>query len=623
MIYQFSHIKLDTTSFKIMSHDEITHCEPMVFDLIVYLIENHSNLISRDELLEKLWQGREVCDATLSNHIKSARKLLGDDGQQQKIIETVRGRGYRFIASPLEKVESNQSALSKLFPDASVSKSPSSYHVYRYLAFFLLLIVAYFMVEKILDMTRKPIDDYGKTTRIAVLPFSNTLNDIETEYLGFAFADQIIGDLVYFKRISVRSSSEIRKYVGQIIDINEVAKTLNVDYVLSGNYIADHKRIRFHVELIQSRTGQLIWRKKFEVDSNDIFKLQESISHLVSEQLEIQLAPNAMQRLMKSTPKNALAYELFLKSRAQPITHDGHNNAIKLLNRALQLDADYAPIYTELGFRHRHLSMYSLGSAVDAQRALNYILKALKMNGEMIEAYTALASIYTETGQTEKAIETIKMALKINPNYANAHFSLGYAYRYAGMIEASVKSMETALILDPNNPRFRSIGVSYFFNDDYDKALKGFDLDAQSAWANNWRGLLYNRLGEYQNALDNFNQAQQKEPNGFFAKAAMVFKAIINKDFANGLMFMDDLASYDTPDGEVWYHWAANYAVLGDHENSVRLLKKTIDSGYFNYPTMNKDPYFDSIRANPEFKIIMLQIKEKHLKFKQKHFGSL
>jgi TolB-like protein/DNA-binding winged helix-turn-helix (wHTH) protein/lipoprotein NlpI len=606
-----------------MSHDEITHCEPMVFDLIVYLIENHNNLISRDELLAKLWPGREVCDATLSNHIKSARKLLGDDGQQQKIIETVRGRGYRFIASPLKRVESNQSKLPLLLPDVKVAKSLPPNHIYRYMAFFLPLILAYFMVEKVLDKTSKPIDDYQKTTRIAVLPFSNTLNDIETDYLGFAVADQIIGDLVYFKRISVRPSSEIRKYIGQILDINEVAKTLNVDYVLSGNYIADHKNIRFHVELIQSRTGQLIWRKAFDVGASDIFKLQESISHLVSEQLEIQLAPNTMQRLMKSTPKNALAYELYLKSRAQPTSHDGHNNAIKLLERALQLDADYAPIYTELGFRHHHLALYSLGSTVDAQRAMNYILKALAMNGEILEAYTILASIYTETGQIEKAIENIKMALKINPNYADAHFFLGYAYRYAGMIQASVKSMETALTLDPNNPRFRSIGVSYFFNGNYDKALQGFDLDAQSAWANNWRGLLYNRLGEYQHALDNFNQARQKEPNGLFAKAAMVFKAIINKDFANGLAVMDDLASYDTPDGEVWYHWSANYAALGDHKTSVRLLKKAMESGYFNYPTMNKDPYFDSIRANPQFKKIMLQIKEKHLKFKQKYFDSL
>lgn len=82
---------------------------------------------------------------------------------------------------------------------------------------------------------------------------------------------------------------------------------------------------------------------------------------------------------------------------------------------------------------------------------------------------------------------------------------------------------------------------------------------------------------------------------------------------------MDDLASFDTPDGEVWYYWSANYAVLGDQKNSIRLLKKAIDYGYFNYPTMSQDPFYDSIKENKEFKQQMMRAKRKHLDFKRKH----
>lgn len=639
MIYQFAQFKLDTVDFRLYSHEEIVHCEPMVFDLIAYLVKNNNKLVSRDELLDNLWAGREVSDATLSNHIKLARKAFGDDGQQQNIIQTVRGRGYRLIASPIEEIEMPLASLSAKmqnekiddkFPleltqdinpeSETITRSIWSKGWYRNALIFLLLLVIGIIAQQVF-LNDKPVAPFKtKITRIAVLPFNNTLNDLSTDYLGFAIADQIIGDLIYFNQISVQPSSAVRQYIGKNVDINEFSEELNLDYVLSGNYISKDNKMKFLVELIQSRTGQLIWRKSFDVDSGNIFQFQENVSKLVSKKLEIQLSPNTIRRLEKNTPKNPVAYELFLKSRAQPLTNVGHQHAIDFLNRALVLDPDYAPIYVELGYRNSQLSIYALGNFEDSQKAVDFLLKSLAMNDEMLEAYAALGTLYTNMGEIEKAVSAIRKAIKINPHYADAHFSLGYVYRYAGMIDESIKSMETALAIEPTNPRFRSVGINYLYNREYNKALHGFNLDKDSTFSMNWHVLVYIRTGEYQKAKEYISKVQQQEPNSFFAKASVVFESIIDKDYETGLKMMADLASYDTPDGEVWYHWSANYAALGEYDKSLQLLERAIDYGFFNYPTMNQDPFYDPMRENDEFKRLMLKAKTKHLDFKANNF---
>jgi len=98
MIYQIENIKIDTCNFQILKNEKSFAVEPKVFDLIVYLVEQRDRLISRDELFDQVWKGVIVSDTSLSNRIKSARKVFNDDGQKQNVIKTIHARGYQFIA---------------------------------------------------------------------------------------------------------------------------------------------------------------------------------------------------------------------------------------------------------------------------------------------------------------------------------------------------------------------------------------------------------------------------------------------------------------------------------------------------------------------------------------------
>jgi DNA-binding winged helix-turn-helix (wHTH) protein len=98
MKYQIAEFLIDTARYRISSGDAPIPAEPKVFDLLVYLVRHRDRVVTREELFREVWDGREVSDATLSNHVKSARKILGDSGELQKTILTSRGRGYQFIA---------------------------------------------------------------------------------------------------------------------------------------------------------------------------------------------------------------------------------------------------------------------------------------------------------------------------------------------------------------------------------------------------------------------------------------------------------------------------------------------------------------------------------------------
>jgi len=305
------------------------------------------------------------------------------------------------------------------------------------------IVVVFLLANQFWNTSADRVDnidsDKKGTSLIAVLPFFNTKPDPDTDYLGFAIADQIIGDLVYLKNITVRPSGSIRKYVKQTIDPIIVGDDLKVDYVLIGNYLKQANIIRLNVELIKVNTNEMIWREPIEVDYHDAFELQDIVAQKVVEGLNVQFTQKELNRIGKDIPDNPLAYEYYLRSISYPITIEGDQLAIEMLNKSVELDSNYAPAYAQLGTRIHTLAQYKLLNPEETKRAEDSFIKALSLNEELIYALANLAQIYTETARTEKAVENIRQILEINPNYGEAHFSLGYSYRYAGMNNEAIR----------------------------------------------------------------------------------------------------------------------------------------------------------------------------------------
>ncbi len=455
---------------------------------------------------------------------------------------------------------------------------------------------------------------------LAVLPFSNTNPDPDTDFLGFALADEIIGDLAYLKSITVRASSSIRKYEKQITDPVTAGNDLQVDYVLTGNYLKQANDMRLNIELINVHSNAMIWREHVEVEYKNAFRLQDMVSEKVVNGLQIQFSQDERDRMLTDIPKNSLAYEYYLRGLSYPNSVEGEKLAIAMIEKSISLDSTFAPAFAELGNRHNRLGQKSFSAAEHKRESERAFLKALSLNDELPSANLGLSNLYTDIGKTDKAVELIRGALKIRPNDAFAHFRLSYTYRYAGMLKESEQEFEKALALDPKNPRYNSGGLAYLYLGNYEKALQTLELDPESVFSLWTKGEILLRMGPRKQAVEYFDRVLGIKGEEISALDASIKKAYILNNKTYALSQLQKFERANPQDGEGWILIAQNYALLGDAYGCIRTLKKTIELGFFNYPFMLTDSFLDPVRDHPEFQSVLAVAKEKHDAFKNKYF---
>jgi len=466
------------------------------------------------------------------------------------------------------------------------------------------------------------LESSATNSLIAVLPLTNSKPDPETDYLGFAIADQIIGELGYLNNITVRSSGSVRKYVNRVVDPTAAGDSLKVDYVLNGNFLKEANLVRLNIELVKVDTDEMIWRENIEVDFNSTFELQDIVSQKVIEGLNIQFSQNELDQRGKDIPNNPLAYEYYLRSISYPYTNEGDQFAIEMLKKSIEVDSTYAPAYAQLGDRIHRLAQFGLHGPQETMKAENHLLKALSLNEGNIFALTSLAKIYTETARIEKAVELTRQIVEINHGNAEALFSLGYIYRYAGMVNESIQEMEKAMAIDPENPGFRSIIVAYKYAGEFEKAFESSKLFHENTYILGYQGEFLFRMGMEDQAVEYFNRCINMDPDGLQALWVTCMKAYIEGNIEPGQEAARRFELVNVVDAEAWYHFAGNYGLMGDREGCVRALKRAVDGGFFNYPFMLKDSFLDSMREDEEFLEVLEEAREKHESFQRNFFLS-
>ena len=598
MIYQFNDFQLDPSNFSLHKIGIQVELEPQVFNLIIYLIENRERLVTRDEIFENLWSDKEVLDATLSNHIKIARALLGDDGKSQKIIKTVRGRGYQFVSEVKQLTErTNGPSIRKL----------SWRHA---LALMLSTAALIFVLNSITQYSNSEQNHV-----IAVLPFLNTKPSPSTDYLGLAIADQIIGHLSYITNINVRPSSIIRKYDSQALDPETIGKKLNVDFVLTGTYLNINNKVLFNVELVEVESGTLFWREdNIEFDFSTPENLHSDIAQKISNKLGL---TNKNEQHLLNKPQSTLAYKLYLKSISQPFSTEGNKSAIALLKQSIALGDNYAPAYSQLGNRIRRYEQYGLINSGESQKSYQYYQKALSINDKLLSALSYLAFYYCETNRIDEALTLANRIIRINPKSANSYFTLGYIYRYAGLIEEAIDEMEKAINIDPMNNRYRSLVATYSGAREFTKAQKLVDTYQETSFTIGWDGLLAYRVGNYKASLVHFEKLIKRDPEGLWGLVAKIHMYLLKDEKEKGLLAIHQLEQTNIKDSETVYYIAVYYAMYKDKKRSLHALKKAIDGGYYNYVFMQNNEAFDFLRNDTDYNNLVAVARSKSMEFRR------
>jgi len=606
MHYKFNNIEIDTEKFSLLTNGKEIVIEPQVFDIIVYLIKNNDKIVSRDDILDNIWKGRVVSDTSITNHIKSARKVLGDDGIKQAVIKTIHSRGYQFIAD-LESDLNGESSFSAL-------KAKSSIKLF-YIG--IVILVSIGILAWIYRQQNSSIVDSNKQSfaprSIAILPLTNSGKDVTVDFLGFALADQIIGKLLYNSELRVTPSTFVRKYSQSNLAPTVIGKELNVQYILSGNYLTQDSLIRFNFELVNIHTKELIWREAQELQYGDVFQIQDSIANILAQKLDLGLTSQEYYLNRNQHAMDAKAYDYYLRSIVYRHTDKGNKSAIKLLEKAFIIEPNSAQIYTQLAARYR-LGFTDEKNTVVAKE---YLLKALEINPKYFTALRNLSRIYYDTGDFLHAYRLVKRMLIINPKHRAGYYTLGKIYRKSGMINESIKMFKKALSLEDNTDTRNQIGASLFSNSQYKEAREYFDPESLNAASLAWQGSIALRLGENKNAFDFFNKISVLYPDNYWGRDAIIFMAIINGEKQQGLDLLQLQEKSFQGISEPTYFLASQYAAFGDKVNALRLYDKAVKDGYYNLSMMRSDLFFDFLREDKKHKEIFNDAKEKHLEFKQ------
>ena len=504
MIFQCSGVELDTERFSITREGKPVSVEPKVFDLLVFLMSHRDQLVTRDQLLDELWPGRVVHDNVLSNDIKLARAVLGDDGEQQKCIKTIRGRGYQFVG----EVREIDSTISLTDAPANDTPSPapvagSSLFQPRLLVVFVVLL---FAVVLAIIWPREPTESADESSAvlssdaivlepvkirpktIAILPFANRSNLEQDAFFVDGFHDDLITQVSQIKDLSTISRTSVMTYRDSSKSLRSIGNELGSAIIIEGGVQRAGDQVRINVQMIDAVKDEHLWAETYtrKLSAENLFTIQSEIVQAVAAQLEAVLSPQEQENVTRMPTQNTAALEAYFRGLASfhLTTSEDVNQAIAHFQRAIELDPDFAEAHALLGMAF--LAKIDFGGLpVKGQIALAepVIERALKLSPELSEAYEALALLERNKGDITATEAAYEKAIEFNPNNADA--LRGFAYfktSRLGQHEQALAVLNKARLVDPQNPHtLVLLGIILVEIDRFEEALASYNAAIGSA----------------------------------------------------------------------------------------------------------------------------------------------
>ncbi len=421
----FGECAIDPARRELCRAGETIHIEPQVFDLLLYLIENRERVVSKDELLSAVWQGRIVSESTLGSRINAARSAIGDDGQRQCLIRTVARKGVRFVGEV-----ANETGPQK--PDGVASVPPAT--------------------EPRPNETRPAI---------AVLPFVNISGDPEQEYFADGLSEDIITDLSRVSSLFVVARHTVFSFKGRAVQVQDVARELGVCYVLEGSVRKADGRVRITAQLVDGRSGGHIWAERYESVREDIFRLQDEISQNIVAALKVKLLPEELATIVKRPTSNAEAYRYYLMGRAYFLQSGWGKRALDVARqkfaKAVAIDPGYARAFAGLANCDSYLlAMGDPGATFET--IIENCERALALEPELSEAHAAKGLALYTAGRNAEADVALSAAVRLGPRSFEAHFFKARNCRARGAFAEAAELFERAADLQPDD--FRSLGLA-------------------------------------------------------------------------------------------------------------------------------------------------------------------
>jgi serine/threonine-protein kinase len=450
---------------------------------------------------------------------------------------------------------------------------------------------------------------------VAVLPFKNLSNNPEASFYEFSLADAVITELARIRSLVVRPSSVMSKYQGQAADPADVGRELNVDAVLSAGFIAAGERFRVNAQLLDIKSGEIIWSDRVDASAKDIIAVQDEITKSIVDGLRLELSPDEQAGLAQPATVNAEAYEEYLRGRDRfarfifrSVAADDCNAAIEHFSRAIELDPEFGLAYDGLGACHVNRVFKGLGGAEDFERAEAAFNKALAIDSKIIEARMLMVFVYLWRGQKQKARDEVARMRREASNEPVVYFVKATLHRLDGEYDRALRSYDRLVHLDPAS----FVVVSYnralifLYKGKIEDAMRELDR-AASVEPNNpllrmFRAITMYYGGKVDAASDLLREVLAQNPNlhGLRPFLAMCLSALGDHQGAHAEL-NEDVKRNAVVDPDIAYAVASVYALEGERDQAFEWLQRSVALGNENKPLFEHDPNLAGIRDDPRF----------------------
>lgn len=603
------------------------------FQILSMLLARPGEIVSREELRERLWPSDTFVDFDhgLNNAVMRLREVLGDSSDHPRFIETLPRRGYRFIAPVERKSEGANGA-----PETGAGVAPAGeaeagrtsvvtttvvpahgrFSIPRIALLAAAVLAGSVLISAIAVHYVRGVDaSKGKGTRsnsLVVLPLENLSGDKEQEYFADGMTDDLIANLAKIRSLRVVSRSTAMAYKGTHKPVSQIAAELNVDAVVEGTVMRVGNRVRITAELVQVSTDQHLWADTYESPIGDVLALQNRVSSAIVDEIRINLTKEDKERLAAKPSVSPEAYEDYLKGRYywNRRSPEGFSKAIGYFEDATRRDPQYALAYAGLADCYGIIgaTIYgALPSAEAAPKAKAAAIRALEIDPSLAEAETSLATAkFNYDWDWAGAAEGFKKAIEMDPRYPTVYQRYSLYLSAMGRADDSFEQIRKARDLDPLSISINvSFGWRLYLAREYDRAIAqlgdALELDPNYEWARVNLGQAYEQKGEYNLALQEFRHALELSPSSPLTISALAHAYGVSGNHTEATKLLADLQTRSKKQYVPAYYIAIVYLGLGKNELAMDWLEKAYADRSNGLVFMKVEPELDPLRNNPRF----------------------
>jgi TolB-like protein/DNA-binding winged helix-turn-helix (wHTH) protein len=618
-------LELDRNCYELRRAGRALKLERIPLDVLFLLVERRGQLVTREDIIGRIW-GKDVfldTDSSINGAIRKIRLALKDDPENPFFVQTVTGKGYRFIAEVKETGVPSQSGVIGLeSPAASAPDEVARLTIHRAphvsersrpwvvsLTTLLFVVLAAGIFWLRLRARSQPPADQGRVM-LAVLPFANLSNDPEQEYFSDGLTEETITDLgeLYPVRLGVIARTSAASYKHTDKTIAQIGRELGADYILEGSVRREGGVVRINAQLIRVKDQLHLWAHSYDRETGGLLALQNELGRAIAQQVQVKLAPPYGGRSTNKYAPNPEAYELYLKGlfSLNQRTFAEIDKSTEYFQRSIEKDPGFAQAYAGLADSYVANAIRSPHDFFP--KAKSAASRALELDDDLAEAHAALGAEKADFEYDwQGAEQEFKRAIQINPNYAEAHFRYAWTYLTPlGKSEQAFAEMKKALELDPFSRIYNTVfGLTYFYARKYDLAeeqfKKAIELNPDFFVTYYHFAWLHSQVGQYQNAISELTKGRLLSGDESTVKSAASQDVALRKAFAadGAAGFWKQLLKSGREIGE--FDSPQLYARLGDKQKALEWLDRDYEERRALGTLLNVDPALDSLRSDQRF----------------------